>query len=74
MMSTFTKDVELSKARAEVARLAVALGMESERVTSLLTDIQALMAILTSDAAEGMHPLLKAAVRGFLKLHPDIKL
>ena len=58
---------------AEAARLGAALTAESERNTALLTDLRPLISVLTSDAANDMHPMLKMAVRGFLKLHPELE-
>ena len=57
----------------ELNRIAAILTTESERTTALLTDLRPLLSVLTSDAAADMHPMLKMAVRGFLKLHPELE-
>lgn len=53
-------------------KLAAALGAESRRLTSLMDDSHALVTILTSDAAKDLPPLIKMAVNGFMKAHPEV--
>ena len=53
-------------------KLASALGAESRRLTALMDDSNALLTILTSDVAKDLPPLIKMAVNGFMRAHPEV--
>ena len=59
-------------ALAENRKLAAALGAESARLTALQDNAQMLLVLLTSDAAKDLPPILKMAVNGFLRAHPEV--
>lgn len=58
--------------RVENQKLAAALGIESERLTSFMDDSHALLTLLTSDAARDLPPIIKMAVNGFMRKHPEV--
>lgn len=53
-------------------KLAAALGAESRRLTALMDDCNALLTILTSDAAKDLPPIIKMAVNGLMRAHPEV--
>lgn len=59
-------------ALAENRKLASALGAESERLTALMDSSHAILTILTSDAAKDLPPIIKMAVNGFMRAHPEV--
>lgn len=56
----------------ENTKLAAALGMESAARTTLMDDTQGLMLVLTSDAMVPLPMVVRASIRGFLNLHPEV--
>lgn len=72
--SQITRSLDLlaDEAKSSVLRLTAALGDESGKLTRLMDNTHALLTTLTSDAAKDLPPLLKMAINGFLRVHPEV--